>query len=140
MEILLVEDNYSDIFLFKMFLEDIERSVKLRVIRDGASVTGYLVNTAIKENHNLPDLIVLDLNLPNENGFEILSEIKSNPLLRDLNVLIFTTSAEIEDKLYAMKLGAMNFLTKPCDINEFEKAMQIIYYSVFNDNRRIMQQ
>lgn len=128
MEILLVEDNQSDVFLFKMFLEDIGADANLIVFNDGNSVTDYLSKFKQSENPCLPDLMVLDLNLPDESGFDVLSEVKDNFLLHDLKVIMFTTSSENEDKTYAKQLGALEFFTKPIDISEYEKIVRLMCY------------
>lgn len=128
MEILLVEDNYSDVFLFRMFLEEIGSDAHLTVFSDGTSTLEYLSKAGHENGYCLPDLIVLDLNLPHESGFEILSEIKKNYFLHDIKVIIFTTSEDREDAANAKRLGAIDYFTKPIDISEYEKIIRLFCY------------
>lgn len=126
MEILLIEDNHSDVFLFKMFLEDIGADARLTVFNDGVSALEYLSKIYLNRITPMPDLIVLDINLPDGSGFEILAEIKMNYFMHNLKVIMFTTSSENEDKAYAKQLGAFDFFTKPIDISEYEKIVKLI--------------
>lgn len=126
MEILLIEDNQSDVFLFKMFLEDIGADARLVVFNDGVSAMEYLSKVNLDRIAPMPDLIVLDINLPDGSGFEILAEIKMNYLLHNLKVIMLTTSSENEDKAYAKQLGAYDFFTKPIDISEYERTVKLI--------------
>lgn len=122
MEILLVEDNEDDILLTKMAIQD-NALFRLNVVRDGDEAMAYLRQEGHYVNATLPDLLLLDINMPKKNGFEVLDEIKSDPWLEYLPVVMLTTSDSETDIRKSYLGGACSFITKP---RNFEKFRELI--------------
>ncbi len=121
-EILLVEDNPGDVGLV---LEGFKKSLiahRISVVDDGEEALSYLRSG----EHRCPDFVILDLNLPRKDGREVLSEIKADPRLRHLPVVIFSSSEAEQDLLHAYQLQASCFVTKAVDLEEFLKAVKSI--------------
>ena len=125
-ELLLVEDNPGDVRLTQEALKEGTLEVNLSVARDGVEAIDFLRHRAPFTNAPLPDLILLDLNLPRKNGREVLSEIKSDPLLRRIPVLVMTTSRADQDIQKAYSLNANCYITKPMDLDEFLRIVKSI--------------
>lgn len=113
--ILLVEDNEGDILLTTEAFEECKSIKKINIIKDGASAIDFLIKNLI----NLPDLILLDINLPKKNGHEVLSFIKKNKKLNHIPVIMLTTSSSDVDIHSSYKNHANCYLTKPIDVGEF---------------------
>jgi two-component system, chemotaxis family, response regulator Rcp1 len=114
--VLLVEDNPADVRLLCETLKDGHVYVDFEVARDGIEALQILEATRAD---NLPDLILLDLNLPRKNGFEVLEEIKRNELLRHIPIVILTTSDAAKDRIRCTEFEAAAFITKPVELGEF---------------------
>ena len=125
-EILLVEDNPGDAQLAKEALESSKLYNSLSAVDDGQKAMDYLFKKAPYEKVTTPDLILLDLNLPKKDGKEVLAEIKSNPDLKRIPVVILTTSSAEEDILRSYNLHANCYITKPIDLNQFMKVVKSI--------------
>jgi CheY-like chemotaxis protein len=125
-EILLVEDNPGDIELTRIALEDNKMSVNLNVAEDGVEALKFLKKQAPYEQAPHPDLILLDLNLPKKDGREVLAEMKADPILKRIPVVILTTSQAEEDVLKAYNLSANCYITKPVDLDRFVKIVRSI--------------
>jgi CheY-like chemotaxis protein len=124
--ILLVEDNPGDVRLIQeVFLEG-KIFNSLDITRDGEEAVNYLHQQGVYKNTPNPDLILLDLNLPKKNGYEVLNEIKTDEHLRHIPVIILTASAAEEDIARAYNQYANCFLTKPIDLNQFITVVQQI--------------
>src|SRR5882672_6253573 len=95
--ILLVEDNEGDILLTKEALEDAKLVNKLTVVRDGRQAVDLLINQKNSKIDQMPDLILLDINLPRKNGHEVLKYIKEDDRLRHIPVIMLTTSSSEKD-------------------------------------------
>lgn len=123
--ILLIEDNPGDIELTKESL--IERKIKnkLTVISDGEEALNYLYQREEYVNATLPDIILLDLNLPKISGREILKSIKSDPQRASIPVVILSSTDDAADIREVYQLHANCFIPKPVDAAEFMKAIQI---------------
>jgi len=119
MEILLVEDNPADIRLTKEALKEADREVNLNVAVDGVSALQYLRTIGISPDRPRPDLILLDLNLPKKNGRQVLAEVKADPDLRTIPVVVLTTSTSDEDILASYHLHANCYVHKPMDLECF---------------------
>jgi CheY-like chemotaxis protein len=114
-EILLVEDNPGDVRLTLEALRDSKVRNNLQVARDGVEALEFLRRTdAVR-----PDLILLDLNLPRKDGREVLAEIKADPLLKTIPVVVLTTSRAEQDVLRSYELQANCYITKPVDLDQF---------------------
>ena len=129
MNILLAEDDKGDIYLFEKAVNELEIPVNLKTVRDGEELMNYLS----KHSEELPNILFLDLNMPRKNGFECLVEISENEKLKDLIVIILSTSFP-QDKNYELgmishlfKLKASIFIRKP---NDFALLKQVISHSL----------
>jgi two-component system, chemotaxis family, response regulator Rcp1 len=125
-EILLVEDNPGDVRLTQEALKSGRLWHTLDVARDGIEAMQYLRREAGFQNATLPDLILLDLNLPKKDGREVLAEIKSDERLKVIPVVVLTTSKAEEDILKSYKLHANCYIQKPVDFPRFAEVVQSI--------------
>lgn len=125
-EILLIEDNPGDIELTKIALEDNKMTINLSVVEDGVEALKFLKKEGKYANAPHPDLILLDLNLPRKDGREVLAEMKADPILKRIPVVILTTSQAEEDVLRAYNLCANCYITKPVDFDRFVKIVRSI--------------
>ena len=126
--ILLVEDNEGDIFLVTEALEEGKIVNKISVIKDGKEAIDFLEKTGKYESTSMPDLILLDVNLPKKNGHEVLEYIKAKENLKQIPVIMLTTSSSEKDILMSYKNHANCFITKPVDVDNFLK----VVYSIEN--------
>jgi CheY-like chemotaxis protein len=118
-EILLVEDSPADVDLTREALEDAKVSNNLNVVVDGEQALAYLRREGLYAEQPRPDLVLLDLNLPRKDGREVLAEIKDDPELRRIPVVILTTSEAEQDILKSYELHANCYVTKPVDLDRF---------------------
>jgi two-component system, chemotaxis family, response regulator Rcp1 len=125
-DLLLVEDNPGDVRLTEEALRDADIPVKISVAMDGVEALDFLHRRGKYRNAPRPDLILLDLNLPRKNGPEVLSDIKSDPDLKRIPVLVMTTSQEPEDVQKAYSLNANCYITKPVQLDDFMNVVQSI--------------
>ncbi|AFK05713.1 response regulator receiver protein (plasmid) [Emticicia oligotrophica DSM 17448] len=117
--ILLVEDNEGDILLTMDALEEGRISNKVSVIKDGNEAIDFLMQSGKYAAEDLPDLILLDVNLPKRNGHEVLSFIKNTESLKQIPVIMLTTSSSEIDIEKAYKGYANCYITKPFEVNDF---------------------
>lgn len=122
-ELLLVEDNPADIRLTQEALRDAPVPVQLNIATDGVEALDFLRRRGKFQNAPRPGLILLDLNLPRKNGPEVLSEIKTDPDLKRIPVLVMTTSKDPSDVEKAYSLNANCYITKPIKLDDF---MQVV--------------
>lgn len=125
-EILLVEDNPGDVNLTRIALADRASKINLSVVSDGVAAMNFLRRHHGYEQAVPPDLILLDWNLPRMDGREVLVEIKADPILKRIPVVVLTTSQAEEDILTAYDLQANCYITKPVDFSEFVRIVQSI--------------
>lgn len=125
-EILLVEDNQPDVELTQEALEENKVRNNLHVVTDGESAMEFLRGEGKYSDKPRPDLILLDLNLPRKDGREVLAEVKADPGLKTIPVVILTTSQAEEDILRSYELQANCYVTKPVKLSEFIKVVQSI--------------
>jgi len=118
-EILLVEDNAGDVGLAREGLRECKISNNLHVVGDGVEASAFLHRKGQYASRPRPDLIILDLNLPKRDGRELLREIKSDEQLKQIPVVILTTSAAEEDIVRSYSLHANCYVTKPLGIDQF---------------------
>jgi CheY-like chemotaxis protein len=116
-KILLIEDNEGDILLTREALQDSKITNTVNVIRDGEAAIDFFSNVVNKEE--LPDLILLDINLPKKSGHEVLVYLKNNEKYKRIPVIILTTSSSERDITLSYKNYANCFITKPMDVTEF---------------------
>jgi len=122
-DILLVEDDPEDVQIAKRAFQKGRIANPLRVVRDGEEAMEYLRQTGRYCKTRRPGLILLDLNLPRLDGREVLSEIKQDPDLRRIPVVILTTSNEDADILGCYDRGANTYITKPVEYDKFLQAV-----------------
>jgi CheY-like chemotaxis protein len=125
-EILLVEDNPGDVRLTQEALKDSKLVNKLHVVGDGDEALAFLRKQNEHANAPRPDLIVLDLNLPKKSGREVLAEIKEDPDLRRIPVVVLTISTSEGDVLETYDLHANCFITKPIGLEQFLEVVRSI--------------
>lgn len=131
-EILLVEDNPGDIVLTKEAFKESRILVNLNTVEDGLEALNYLNQKEQYKEKPKPDLILLDLNLPRMNGFELLTKIKKNKSWRNIPVVVLTCSNATEDiiKIYALRANC--FITKPVNLKQFNNVIKGISNFWFN--------
>jgi two-component system response regulator len=120
-EILLVEDNEDDIELTRIAFESVRFVNNLNVVRDGVEAMEYLRNEGSFQNTTRPDLILLDLNMPRMDGRELLAVLKQDEKLRQIPVVVLSTSETTKDVFQAYDLHANSYLAKPVRFDEFVK-------------------
>ncbi len=125
-EILLVEDSPTDRFLTEEALREGKIANSLAVVVDGVEAIEYLRREGRFSQAVRPDLILLDLNLPRKDGREVLAEIKADPDLRVIPVVVLTTSSAEEDVLRSYGLHANCYITKPVQFEEFKRVVASI--------------
>lgn len=124
--ILLVEDNEGDIVLTKEALHDAKIHNKVSVARDGEEAIAFLNNAVSDPEELMPDLILLDINLPRIDGKEVLQYIKTTEALKKIPVVILTTSSSELDVADSYNAHANCFITKPVDIDKFFDVVRMI--------------
>jgi len=130
--ILLVEDNPGDIRLTREAIHEGNIVCDLHVAVDGEEALAFLRKEAKYANAPTPDLVLLDLNLPKINGWEVLSEMKTDQNIKKIPVVVLTTSKAEEDILAMYSLHANCFITKPVDFDQFFTIVQSIKDFWFN--------
>ncbi len=123
--ILLVEDDPGDVLMTREAFEENLHN-RLDVVTDGAAALDYLRHAQPYADAPRPDLILLDLNLPRRDGREVLQEIKADPDLQHIPVIVLTTSQAEEDVLRSYQLHANAYVTKPVDFEGFIEAVKQI--------------
>lgn len=125
-EILLVEDNPADVRLTREHFKESKIANRLHVVDDGVDAMALLRRAGRYADAVRPDLILLDLNLPKKDGREVLKEIKDDPDLRRIPVVVLTISKAEEDILRTYDLHANCYITKPIDLKQFVKVVRAI--------------
>ncbi len=125
-EILLVEDNPGDVDLTREGLEISKVRNTLHVVGNGEDAMRFLRQQDEYADKPRPDLILLDLNLPRKDGREVLADIKNDTSLRQIPVVILTTSQDEEDILRSYNLHANCYITKPIDLSQFMRVVRSI--------------
>ncbi|MDQ8179223.1 response regulator [Pelagicoccus sp. SDUM812005] len=125
-EMLLVEDNEADIRLTQIALQQAKLENRLHVVRDGEQALAFLKREGEYADAVRPDLLLLDLNLPKVSGAEVLKEIRENPQLKTLPVVILTTSDADKDIYESYELHANCYITKPVDLRKFMGVVEMI--------------
>jgi len=125
-DVLLVEDDAGDVMLIREAFADHKVGNTLSVVSDGVEAIAFLRREGDHADAPRPDLILLDLNLPRKDGSEVLAEIKGDPQLSMIPVVVLTTSEAEEDILRSYKLHANAYVTKPVDFEQFSKIVHQI--------------
>jgi DNA-binding response OmpR family regulator len=128
LKILVADDDKEDQHLLMQAFKENEIDCDLVPFYNGRQLMDYLLFRGEYKNdhHTDPDFIVLDINMPLQNGFEVLREIQENMALQNIPIYIFTTSHASEDRSLAIGLGATKFFTKPDDFKEIKKIVREI--------------
>ena len=124
--VLLVEDDPGDVLMTREAFEHHKIRNPLHVVSDGAEALRFLRKEGEYADAPRPGLVLLDLNLPRMNGREVLAEVKSDPSLRSIPVVVLTTSAAEEDILRSYDLHANAYVTKPVDFSRFMEVIRQI--------------
>ncbi|HXY02924.1 MAG TPA: response regulator [Terriglobales bacterium] len=125
-EILLIEDNPGDVELTRDMVERSKVRNVINNVSDGIQAMAYLRRTAPYGNAKRPDLILLDLNLPGKDGRAVLSEIKGDTQLKDIPVVVLTSSEAETDVLRSYQLHANCYISKPVDLAKFTNIIRSI--------------
>ena len=125
-EVLLVEDDPGDVLMTREAFADYKIANNLSVVTNGEDAIAYMRKQGQFADARTPDLVLLDLNLPRRNGREVLEEIKGDPDLRRVPVVILTTSEADEDIAAAYDLHANAYVRKPVDFKQFVTAVRAI--------------
>lgn len=123
-EILLVEDSEPDILLTQEAFEDARVKNRLHVVRDGEEAMHFLRRAGQYETAPRPDVILLDINMPRKNGLEVLREVKGDPNLASIPILMLTTSQAEEDVKSAYARHANGYVVKPVGFDNFLEAIR----------------
>ena len=124
--VLLVEDSPGDIRLTQEVFREANRSIELHVATDGVEAMAYLRREGAHARAQRPDIILLDLNLPRMDGWEVLALVKADESLQTIPTVILTTSEAEADVLKSYKLQANCYLRKPVQLDEFEALVKSI--------------
>jgi len=124
LNILLIEDDPGDVELIREALQDSKLLLNLHVTGDGVEAMSYLRREGVYADAPVPDLILLDLNLPKKDGSQVLKELKSDDKLKMLPVVVVTTSKAEEDIVRSYTLGANCVVTKPVGLDEFMRLVR----------------
>jgi CheY-like chemotaxis protein len=124
--VLLVEDDPGDVMIAEEALKASRLKSKLTVVPDGVEALKYLRREDGYADAERPDLILLDLNLPKMTGYEVLAEVKNDPTLRKIPIVVLTTSGATEDVVRSYDLHANVFVTKPVDFDHFTAVIKQI--------------
>jgi two-component system response regulator len=120
LDILVVDDNDDDVLLLQESLRDQPAVNLLHAVRDGEEAMAFLRREGRYAGAARPGLVLLDINMPKMNGFEVLYEMKTDPVLRGIPVVILTTSSREADVLTAYTGGACSFVTKPVNFDRLK--------------------
>lgn len=118
-DILLVEDNGGDIRLTQEALKESAIATRLHVVRDGLQAMQYLRREPPFEDAGVPDIILLDLNLPRRDGRQVLNDIKSDPRLQHIPVLVLSSSRAPQDVMEVYRMHGNCYLAKPADLLQY---------------------
>jgi CheY-like chemotaxis protein len=135
--ILLAEDNENDVELTLAALQECRLSNEVEVVRDGAEALDYIYKRGKFTDHgeSLPCVILLDLKMPRMDGIEVLRQIKSDPAVRHIPVVMLTSSREEKDLVVSYDLGVNAFVVKPVDFDQFLQAIRALgmFWAIVNE-------
>ena len=135
--ILLAEDNDNDVELTLTALQECRLSNEVEVVRDGAEALDYIYQRGkyVGRGDGLPCVILLDLKMPRMDGLEVLRQIKSDPALRHVPVVMLTSSREEKDLVESYDLGVNAFVVKPVNFDQFLQAIRALgmFWAIVNE-------
>jgi len=123
-EILLVEDNEDDVVIIQEVFADVVLGTLINVVRDGEEALAYLQRKGKYKVARMPEIVLLDINMPKKNGFEVLEAMKKDPRLQSLPVIMLTTSHREEDVVHSYAKGACSYIHKLVDLDEFKQLIK----------------
>lgn len=126
LQVLLVEDNEGDVRLIKEAFSESKIDKTFNVARDGEDALNFLYGRGKYTERTKPDIVLLDINLPKKNGFEVLESIKKDPELKKIPVIMLSSSSSEEHVIKSYDLNANCYVTKPVDFDEYIRAVKII--------------
>lgn len=126
LKVLLVEDNEGDVRLIKEAFSESKIDKTFIVARDGEDALNFLYGRGKYTEKIKPDIVLLDINLPKKNGFEVLESIKNDPDLKKIPVIMLSSSSSEEHVIKSYDLNANCYVTKPVDFDEYIRAVKII--------------
>ncbi len=121
--IILAEDDEDDASLFKDLFEELHLGFELTIVGNGVLLMDHLTN-----NYKVPEIVFIDLNMPLKNGLECLQEISKNERLKNIRLIILSTSSDARHLSEAYRLGAEQYLIKPTDFLEYKKMISNFNY------------
>ncbi|RLK58806.1 response regulator [Actinokineospora cianjurensis] len=122
-DVLVVEDDEGDVLMIREAFEQHGQRTRLHVVNDGADAVAFLRREGGFEDAPRPRLVLLDLNMPRMDGREVLAQVKADPALASIPVVVLTTSAAHDDVVSSYSLHANAYVTKPVDFDEFMTAV-----------------
>ena len=127
LKVLIADDDKDDRYFFDLAFKEAELGHRINFVSDGEELMQYLKNIHSSENRQgMPDLILLDLNMPKKDGREVLKEIKSDSRFQNLYVVIFSTTISDQDRAYTSMLGASGHIIKPSDFSELIRTVRLV--------------
>jgi len=136
-QILLAEDNVNDVELTLSALQECHLANSVEVVRDGAEALDYLYQRGpfADAKKALPGVVLLDLKMPRIDGLEVLRQIKSDPVLKRIPVVMLTSSREEKDLVQSYDLGVNAFVVKPVDFTQFVEAIRAlgVFWAIVNE-------
>ncbi len=132
---LLVDDDQDDVLQFQETLESISDNVGLQI-----AVNGQQALTMLRAADHVPDIIFLDLNMPIMDGKQCLAELKNDPRLRDIPVIMYTTSSYAKDIEVTIQMGALCFITKPSNLKELRIILSDIVVSASSNLKKALRE
>ncbi len=135
LRIMLVEDDDAQARIVALALETAQENCELRRVSDGDAAIDAMRGVLGAGGAQLPDLVLLDLKMPRRNGFEVLDEVKTDPLLRTIPIVVLSTSRAEKDRVGAYERHANSYLTKPADFDEFVHLLHdmAVYWAKWNE-------
>jgi CheY-like chemotaxis protein len=127
--ILLVDDSKDDLVLMRMAFKKVEFNASLQEVHNGEEAIAYLKSEGAytdRDKFPLPAVMLLDLNMPMKNGFEVLEWVRTQPIFKRMSIIILTASMRIEDVEQAFDLGAHSFLVKPGSMDDLVAMMRCV--------------
>lgn len=135
LDILLVDDSENDIMIIKDAFEQAKILNIVDVVNDGNQALDYLYKRGDFQEAKTPGLVLLDINMPKKNGFEVLEDLKSDDKLKSIPIVMLTTSTRDEDIVKSYSYGACSYVTKPVQFQELQKIVQqfSIYWALVTE-------
>jgi CheY-like chemotaxis protein len=126
LSVLIVEDNPGDAFMVEQMLRDLKLDMKITLAEDGQEALDILVT----RGNDVPDLVILDLNMPRVDGFEVLKYMKDKPMFNSVPVVVMTGSLRGEDEKRSRDLGAVDYCVKPATSDEMERTTRCLRHNL----------